>query len=385
MFAKRYKRRLEVQKDQGLYRNPPQIQKRDGCHCYISGRRILSFASNDYLGISALKNINEKICENYRKYPTSSSSSRLVSGNYSAINEAEEVYANYFGYDEALFLPSGYQANLGIISTFFEKGDTIIFDKQIHASSVKGMTMSGASLKGYRHNNMGHLEKRLNKSDREKTAVLTESLFSMEGDLLKTEDFAGLKEEYNFLSVVDEAHAFGVLGEKGRGIAGNTADIALGTFGKAFGLFGAFVLMPKDFKDYLFNFASPLIYSTALPEAHAASVLDLLEFVGGCDEKRAGLSQKSSYMRSLLETEGFKAKGDAHIISVEIGEEGRAVEICRELLKNDILAFSARYPTVPRGRAIIRLGMSVLHHDKDIKEFVEKLKKAAIKCNHSIK
>ncbi len=250
------------------------------------------------------------------------------------------------------------------------------------------MTISGSILKGYNHNSLTHLKKRL-KSFKEKNsgenqaAVVTESLFSMDGDLLKTAGFQKLKDEYNFLSIVDEAHSFGALGEGGRGISNGCADIALGTFGKAMGLFGAFVLVPDIVREYLFNFASPLIYSTTLPEAHAASAVDILDTIEKCKIEREKLKQISSFMKESLVKNGFKVSGEAHIISVEIGDEELASGLSRELINQNILSFSARYPTVQSGKAILRLGMTALHDEEDVTFFINGLKKAMKKWNQT--
>lgn len=374
MFEERFKNRLLTQQQAGLYRNPPEVSRREGKYLRIGGKRVLNFASNDYLGLSGCAELKEKVAENFRRYGTSSSSSRLVSGHYSAISRAERAYAQHFGYEDALFFPSGYQANLAVISTLFEQGDTVVFDKHIHASSVKGMGLSKAEFLGYRHNSMSHLEKRLEARKGRPTGALTESLFSMDGDFLDREGFKELKARYGFLSVVDEAHAFGAMGKKGCGIAREVADVAVGTFGKAFGLFGAFVLLPRGFKEYLFNFSSPLIYSTTLPEAHAASALDLLEIISSSEDKREHLSRISGFMKESLTDAGFQARGDAHILAVEIGEEARAAAVAGDLFEKDIFAFPARYPTVPVGRAILRIGMTALHTEEDVLRLVGALR-----------
>jgi len=374
MFAKRFRDKLKVQKETGLYRNPPEVEKRVGKYLYVKGEKILNFASNDYLGLGVSKELSHRVAKNFEKYGASSSSSRLVSGNYSVIGEAEKEYAKYFGYDEALFFPSGYQANLGVISTFFDKGDTVFFDKHIHASSVKGMSLSGADFKGFKHNNMDHLKKRLKKHDApDQAAILTEALFSMDGTFLDLENFKKLKQEYGFLSLVDEAHSFGVVGDS-KGLARQVADIAVGTFGKSFGLFGAFALMPEGFREYLVNFSSPVIYTTTLPEAHAASTLDALEIIANSKDQRTHLENTSSYMRQELKKAGFSSRGEAHIISVEIGDEKKSVVIGKELFEKGIFAFPARYPTVPEGQAIIRVGMTALHDENDVDFFIKKLK-----------
>lgn len=374
MFVSRFRSKLTAQRQAGLYRNPPAIEQREGRHLFIGREKVLNFASNDYLGLSVSEGLKRKVAANFMKYGTSSSSSRLVSGHYGIIRQAEKEYADYFGYADALFFPSGYQANLGLISGLFEPGDELIFDKHIHASSVKGMALSGARFKGYRHNSMTHLEKRLQNCETGQAAVLTESLFSMDGDTLNIEKFLSLKKRYGFLGIVDEAHAFGALGPKGTGLAREVADVATGTFGKALGLFGAFVLLPEGFKEYLFNFSSPLIYTTTLPEAHAASAIDLLEIVARSDQRRHRLTEVCLLMKNGLNRAGFKVSGHAHIIAVEIGEENRTLEVSRHLLSKNIFALPARYPTVPMNHAILRIGMTALHRPEDVEYFINTLK-----------
>ena len=374
MFKEEFKTRLSHKRKAGLFRSPPEIDKRDGRYLITGKNRVINFASNDYLGLGVSDELRRKVADNFMKYGTSSSSSRLVSGNYSLINRAEKEYAVYFGYDDAVFFPSGYQANIGIISAFFQKGDTVIFDKHIHASAVKGIMLSGAGFYGYNHNNISHLTKRLEAKKDKQAAVLTESLFSMDGDFLDVSAFKKAKERYGFMSIIDEAHAFGAVGEKGRGLARDAADIAVGTFGKSLGLFGAFVLLAEGMKEYLFNFSSPLIYSTTLPEAHSASAIDILDIISKSDNKRKHLRKVSRLMKEGLISEGYDVRGDAHILALIIGDEEQAVSISNELIKKGIFVLPARYPTVPAGRAILRIGMNALHTAEDVEHFINSLK-----------
>ncbi|MCF8068224.1 MAG: pyridoxal phosphate-dependent aminotransferase family protein [Desulfobacterales bacterium] len=377
MFTKRINDRLLIQQQAGLYRHPPQIGQRTGKYLYIKEKQVLNFASNDYLGLGDSSELRELVAENFKVYGPSSSSSRLVCGNYDIITKAEKVYADYFGYETALFFPSGYQANVALISTLFEKGDTIIFDKHIHAGSIKGIQLSGADFLGYNHNEMSHLEKRLKRVNEDQAAVITESLFSMDGDFPDIEGIKTLKEKYGFLCIVDEAHSVGVLPDlKGNGISKDVADIAVGTFGKALGLFGAFVLAPKKVREYMINFASPLIYTTSLPPAHAASAIGILNIIEKSTDKRQHLTDLSLKMRNMLKQNGFKVSGDAHIIAVEIGDEKKAVAVSRKLFEKNIFAFPARYPTVPLNKAIIRISMTALHSENDTERFVRSLKEA---------
>ena len=374
MFDQRIRDRLNLQRKTGLYRQPPEIESRAGKVVYLGGKPYLSFASNDYLGIADSPALKEILIRNVERFGTSSSSSRLVTGNFRLIREAEEAYARYFGYEAALFYPSGFQANLGLLSTLFEPGDRVLVDQHIHASSVEGMALSGADVISFRHGNLDHLEKKLKKISGKQAGVVTESLFSMDGDLLDVERLAHLKKCYGFLSVVDEAHAFAAIGSGGKGLAGGVADVAVGTFGKAFGFFGAFVLLPGRMKEYLINFSAPLMFTTTLPPFHAGAALDILEIVRKAEPEREKLAAVSRTMKEALIQEGFRAFGDAHILGVEIGNEDLAVRVSLGLKDRGILVFPARYPTVALHHAILRIGMTALHNRDDVSIFIRSLK-----------
>lgn len=382
MFEKRFRQRLALQRRAGLLRCPLPVSRRDGKWIYVNDRPILNFSSNDYLALGNSEVLRQKTALNFQRFGSSASASRLVSGNFDTVSRAEAAYARYFGYEATLFYPSGYQANLGVISTLFEKGDVLFYDKHIHASSVKGMTMSGAAFYGYNHNHISHLGRRMDKFSDGGKAVLTESLFSMDGDCLDQAGLLALKRTHGFLTMVDEAHAYGAVGPKGRGLAREVADVAVGTFGKAFGLFGAFVLLPAVMREYLINFSSPIIYTTSLPEAHGATALDILEIIEQSDERRAYLAQISRETKSRLTAEGFSVNGDAHILALRIGNEEKAVAVSQSLLDQGIYAFCARYPTVPTGKAILRLGLTAAHDETDINHLVEALR-LALNVNES--
>jgi 8-amino-7-oxononanoate synthase len=375
MIIDRYRHKLDVQRKSGLFRDPPVIDRREGKYVFSNGTRLLNFASNDYLGLGASEALRRKVARNFERYGASSSSSRLVSGNYALIKQAEAAYARHFGYEDALFYPSGYQANLGVLSTLFQPGDTVVFDKHIHASSVKGLVLSGAKVQGYNHSSFAHLERRLRYSIGS-VGVVTESLFSMDGDCLDCNAMQAIRKRYEFLCIVDEAHAFGALGPEGRGLAPAVADVAVGTFGKALGLFGAFALMSSELKSYLLNFSSPQIYTTTLPEAHAASALDVLDLIVGAESKRQHLRALSRYFAQAMKSRGFTISGDAHILAVDIGDEQIAVEIASELYRSGLFVLPARYPTVPLQKAILRVSLTALHQRKDVALLVDKLVKA---------
>ena len=383
--------RLDAQKQQGRYRNPPRITARSGRYATIKGKPLLNFASNDYLGLASCPQWQQAVSRCFAKHAPSTSSSRLVTGNLARIDEYEQAFAEHFGYDECLFFPSGYQANLAVLSGLLHEGDTVFYDKRIHASMAHALPQTNANLAGFTHNNLDQLKRKLERKLHNKIAqstqrdtgntlvhssplvqpvILAESLYSMDGDIPDMTRLGAIKEEYDAFCIIDEAHAIGPLGEQGNGIAGGIADITVGTLGKALGLFGAFVLMPHGFKEFLSNFASPVIYSTAMPEPFAACALSAMQRVKSMDKERDQLAKVSAIAKAALKHEGFIVHGDAHILAVEIGDEGKAVQLATELQQEGILVFAARYPTVPQNRAVIRISITALHSANDVETLV---------------
>lgn len=365
MFDKKYIKKIKYQVQSGLYRDPVDVEEKNGRFIKIGGRDFINLASNDYLGLASDIRIRKIVSKNIEKFGTSASSSRLVTGNHTAIRDAELKFAKFFGYEDALFFPSGFQANLAVLSTLFSRGDSVFFDKHIHASSVKGLALSSADFFGYNHNDTNHLERRItSKAAAGPKALVTESLFSMDGDTPDFETLLKLKEKYGLLCVVDEAHSFGVLGKNGKGIGRGLADVSTGTLGKAFGLFGAFVLLPSLYREYLINFATPLIYTTSLPEAHAASASEILDIAAEAHDKRRHLAELGKLFTTEARKKGWKVYGNAHILSVLIGDEQKSLCFAQRLSDKGYFVFPARYPTVPLGRAILRISLTAhLDHD----------------------
>ncbi len=369
-----YKKKIEIQKREFLYRCPHKIATRKGKYIDAGGKRLINFSANDYLGLSSDRKIKEIIVRNFEKYPASSSSSRLVCGNYNVVLDAEKKVAEYFGYEDCIFFQTGFQANLALMSTIFLDNHKVFIDKHVHASTISGLKLGGVRFNTFKHNDLTHLKKRLNSNENKNSWVVTESIFSMDGDLLDVEKLFQLKDNYNFKLIVDEAHAVGILGKKGVGLAQGVADIAVGTFTKAFGFFGAFVLLPKIIKEYLFNFSIPLIYSTALPPAHSGCILDLIDIVEDLEDRRWYVQELSQLARQKLEKAGIKYTGSAHIITIPIGEEELGKNISEELISRGYMVFYSRYPTVPLGKSLLRISLCYFHTESDIIKFIELLK-----------
>lgn len=374
MLKERLKRSIAVQKSSGLYRNPITIEKQIGSRVLVDGKKLINFASNDYLGLSQDASWQKTLGECFAAHSSSSTSSRLVTGHSAFTEDVERQFAEFFGYDEAIFLPSGYQANLAVVWGLCTPAETLFYDKRIHASIAQGLAQTGSALKGFAHSDLKQLDRKLTAAHAENPVVLTESLFSMDGDLLQTDEFAALRKKHNFFGVVDEAHSFGALGNNGTGISHDCTDIAVGTFGKALGMFGAFILMPEGFKEFFHNFSSPVIYSTAMPEAHAAAAAALLKKLPTREPERVHLASVSAILRSELQDAGFTIQGDAHIVSIEIGDEAKAAEIAEKMREDGVLAFASRYPTVPMNKAVIRVSMTALHSTADVHTFVSSIR-----------
>ncbi len=369
-----YLTRLEQWRNENLYREPMVVSNRQGKYVDIGLKRLINFSSNDYLGLSSDQKIKDIFVRNFEKYPVSSSSSRLVCGNYSVVLEAEKRFAKYFGYEDCIFFQTGFQANLALMSTLFLDSHEIIVDKHIHASTISGLKLGRVGFKTYLHNNLSHLEKRIKSINNKPCWVVTESVFSMDGDILDTDALLRLKQKYKFRCVVDEAHSVGIMGDRGIGVASGVSDIMVGTFSKAFGFFGAFILLPHVIKEYMFNFAYPLIYSTSLPPAHAGIAMDILNIVEGLGDRRWYLKELSAYTRDCLRELGIRFTGKSCILGIHIGDEDVACKVSQELVNRGFMVFASRYPTVPRNKAILRISLCYFHSEKDISRFLSQLK-----------
>lgn len=352
---------------QGLLRSPLHVSGRKGKFITVDNTVLLNFACNDYLGLSVCPTLQTTVANCSAQYHVGAASSRLVTGHLAEIAESEARLAEFFGYDECMLMPSGYQANQAVIQALDVHEHAFCYDKRIHASMGRALAAANSPRVGYAHSNFEQLEKKLLQIDSEnQPIVFTESLFSMDGDTLEVRALAELKKRRKVFTVVDEAHAFGVLGEKGRGVGGGIADIAIGTLGKAYGLFGAFILMPGGFSEFFCNAASPVMFSTAVSPVHAACALAAVKQASVMEREREHVRKLSLAMREALHAEGMQVYGDAHILAVEVGSEEKAVCIATDMREDGLLIFPARYPTVPRNRAILRISITALHSYKDI-------------------
>ncbi|MFH0731555.1 MAG: 8-amino-7-oxononanoate synthase [Candidatus Omnitrophota bacterium] len=363
---------LKEAEENGLLRIlHPADYRRNGVIC-IEGREYADFSSNDYLGLSHHAYIKSASCNIIEKLGASSSASRLLSGSLTLHSELEDRTASFKGKEAALIFNSGYQANIGIISSLCSRGDVVFTDKLSHASIIDGVLLSGAKLFRFLHNDAGSLESLL-KTHRQKfknALIITETVFSMDGDIAPLKDLVSIKEEYNCQIMIDEAHATGVFGDSGSGIAEkenltDSIDLIMGTFSKALGSFGAYLACSKNIKDYLINTSRSFIYSTALPPSVIAANLASLELIKKEPFRRRELLQKASYFRNELSSLRLTVKGSSQIIPLIVKDSRKAVKISSLLKEKGFWAPAIRPPTVPANEARIRFSLSYCH-TKDV-------------------
>jgi 8-amino-7-oxononanoate synthase len=340
------------------------------------GERVLiNFSSNDYLGLSRHPAVIERAREYLEQYGAGSTASRLISGTYFIHERLEEKLARFTGREAALLFNSGFQANSTILGTLAGRTDHILADKLSHNSLLQGGLLARASLHRFNHNDLRHLETLLKKYVGEgRTLIVTETVFSMDGDRAPLGEIVELAGRYDALLFVDDAHAIGAWGAEGRGFAADfpQIDLILGTFGKAFGSFGSFVACSKQMRDFLINFCPGFIYTTALPPPIIGAIDAALDLIPEMEDKRMEMHRLVEYCRQRLHDENFSTgTSESQIIPVIIGEEQKALELSSYLEEHGILATAIRPPTVPEGSSRIRLTISVSHTKEHIDQLLK--------------
>jgi len=368
---------LRQRKEEGLLRKLKPASARRGCVISFDGKEFIDFSSNDYLGFSRHPRLIEAGKKALDEFGASSSASRLLSGDLLIHHQLEEKTARFKRKEAALVFNSGYQANVGIISALYGKGDCVFSDRLCHASIIDGIFLSGAKHFRYRHNDSSHLELLLKKERGKfkRALVITETVFSMDGDRALLGELVCLKEKYGCQLMVDEAHATGIFGKNGSGVVEEEGlekkvDFIMGTFSKALGSFGAYFAASQEVKEYLINTCRSFIYSTGLPPAVIACSLEALDLVKELPERRQALLKRAQYLRAALKEKGFQAKGDSQIVPVVTGEAAQAVALAEKLRLEGYWVLPIRPPTVPRGQACLRFSLSYFHEEEIIKRLI---------------
>lgn len=372
---------LEQLASAGLLRSLRAVESAQGSHVTVDGRRLCCLSSNNYLGLADHPHLVAAVKAALDRWGWGAGASRLVCGHMSPHAELEARIAAFKGTQAALVCSTGYQANLAAIRGLAGDGDVVIIDKLNHASIVDAARGSGAVLRVFPHRDYDKLERLLQRTaDARRRVIVTDSLFSMDGDFADLPRLVELKERYNALLVVDEAHATGVYGQNGRGLAEMMhvearIDVTVGTFSKALGGIGGFVAGSAELIQWLVNTAGAFIYTTALPPAACAAALAALDLVEREPQRRRKVLALAARLRSELgDRLGFDLGGSSsQIVPVVLGEADAAVRLSRSLEEAGFLIPAIRPPTVPRGKARLRISLTADHEPLDVDQLVAAL------------
>jgi len=369
------KHALKKREEDGLTRELVAARPLPGGRIEINGREYVNLSSNDYLSLSFHEDLATR-SSSVKNTASSTCSSRLMTGSTPSHQALEKRIAILKGKEAALIFNSGYQANLGVLSALFGKNDAVFSDKLNHASIIDGVALSGAALKRFHHNDPEHLEYLLR---RERGAcrnalIVTETVFSMDGDIAPIRTLARLKKKYNCALMADEAHATGVYGKNGAGLAvGDDADIVMGTFGKALAGFGAYVASSKAVRDFLVNFSRSFIYSTSLPEEIIELDLLALDVAEKETSRRVELLANAAFLREELKKMGFDVPGESQIIPIVTGSVDKTMGLSDHLRKAGFWVTPVRPPTVPPGGSRIRLSLNYAHKKDVLERFLREI------------
>lgn len=361
-----------------LRRLPQMIH--DGRNVIVDGQRMLNLSSNDYMGLAADREIREEFLQMLTpdSFLPTSSSSRLLTGNFGIYEELESELAALFGTEAALVFNSGYHANTGILPAVSDTQTLILADKLVHASIIDGIRLSAGRCIRYRHNDLAQLERLLKEhhENYRQIIIVTESIFSMDGDRADLKALARLKQTYgNVRLYVDEAHAFGTCGKQGLGCAEEAGcicdiDFLVGTFGKAAASAGAYIVCTRMIREYLVNRMRTLIFTTALPPVNIAWTLFIVRRLPEMQKRREHLAHVSRLLREALQAKGYSSPSVSHIVPMVVGASADAILRAEMLQRHGFYALPVRPPTVPEGTSRIRFSLTAEIKEEDIKELI---------------
>jgi len=394
-LANELNQRLAALRDQGLYRQLRRVDSAPGARLDIDGQSLLNFSSNDYLGLANHPALKSAAIRGLEKFGAGAGASRLICGSLTPFHELEEALAAFKKTESALTFSTGYATAIGAITALLDKEDIIILDKLVHASIVDAARLSGAKLRVFAHNDLNDLEDILkwakgtlhpspfSRQPSRQVLVVTEGIFSMDGDAAPLREIVALKEQYGAWLMVDEAHATGILGQNGRGLAdelgvGSQIDIQMGTLGKALGASGGFICGSRALVDFLVNRARSFIFSTApVPAAAAAAgaAIELMQTHEG-ESRRKILWQHVEVVHTARRPQPATRSGA--ILPVIIGGEAEAVAAAAQLRERGIFVPAIRYPTVARGQARLRVTLTAAHTKKDVEQLIAGLNSAMV-------
>ncbi len=378
--------RLDDLRDRGLYRRLRVISGPQGPRVVLDGTPVLLLCSNNYLGLADHPRVREAAADAAMRFGVGAGASRLVSGTMRIHEKLEQRLAAFKGSEAALLFGSGYMANVGVVSALAGDGDVVFSDELNHASIIDGCRLSRAETFVYRHNDPEHLAWGLRQAGERASLIVTDSVFSMDGDVAPLADLADLAREYGVRLAVDEAHGVGCVGPGGRGAvheAGveDQVDVVIGTLGKALGAYGAYVTCSDAIAQLLINTSRPFIFSTAPPPPAVAGALAALELLAEEPRRVDRLVANADALRDELAREGFDVSGSTtQIVPLVIGDAEQAMRICELAIERGVFAQAIRPPTVAEGTSRLRLAVMATHDRDELREAARVLGRAALQA-----
>jgi len=377
------KEKIEDLKKQGVYRKLPVLEGPNEAEIILNGKKVINLSSNNYLGFANHPRLKKAAIEAVEKYGAGAGAVRTIVGNMSIHEELEKLLAE-FKREEAVFVyQSGFNCNAGTIQAITEEGDLIISDELNHASIIDGSRLSKADRKIFKHSDMDDLERVLkeNRAKYRNVLIITDGVFSMDGDIAKLPEIVELAEKYEAMTYVDDAHGSGVLGESGRGTVDHfklhgRVDFSIGTLSKAIGVVGGYVAGSRTMYEWLNHRARPVLFSTSLPPAAVGAIMEAVRMLMESTEYTDRLWDNARYFKQKLGTLGFNTgHSETPITPVIIGDEAKTMEFSRKLLENGVFVSGIVFPTVPRGTGRVRCMVTAAHTKEQLDRAVEAFKK----------
>ena len=374
---------LDERVAQGLLRSRRTLESPQAPHIVVDGKRYLSFCSNDYLGLANHPRLVATMQQAAPQHGVGAGAAHLVSGHSTPHHELEQRLAAFVGKPAALLFSTGYMANLGAVQALVGRGDTVFADKLNHASLNDAMLLSRAEVKRYRHGDLAQLAQMLEQAKSGRKLVVTDAVFSMDGDIAPLRELLALCERHNAWLYVDDAHGFGVLGGQGRGTLSHFGIespriVYMATLGKAAGVFGAFVAAERVVIDALVNHAHSYVYTTATPPVLSAVLMDSVELIEQGAEMREHLQKLIAQLRAGLADLPWKSMpSDTAIQPLLIGDNLKALKLSEGLRERGVWVAAIRPPTVPQGTARLRITLSAAHSEADVDQLLEALHELA--------
>jgi 8-amino-7-oxononanoate synthase len=371
--------RLEDLRERGLYRRMRLVSGPQGPRVLLDGKPVLLLCSNNYLGLADHPRVREAAAEAAMRYGVGAGASRLVSGNMTVHRRLESELSEFEGRQSCVLFGSGYLANAGIVSTLAREGDVVLSDSLNHASIIDGCRLAKARTFVYEHCDMEHLEYGLREAAGRAALIVTDGVFSMDGDVAPLPEIVELARRYDARVMVDEAHGTGALGPGGRGAVAAAAledevDVIVGTLGKSLGSYGAYVCCDSEMAEYLVNSARTLIYSTALPPPAVAGALAALDLLRTAPQRVDKLQRNARVLREALREEGLQTgDSETQIVPLIVGDAAATVTACERALKKGVFAQAIRPPTVPDGTSRLRLAVMASHTGAELKQAAKAL------------